>query len=93
MLNIHKSSSILRMSRLMVSLVGLFFFRKENVMRKLALYDPDGDVVATHWNPFDGFAVIDFDTPKVGDYKFQINRTANRDTSATLKMAWGATFN
>lgn len=57
------------------------------------VYDPDGDVVATHWNPFDGFAVIDFDTPKVGEYKFQINRTANRDTSATLNMAWGVTFN
>lgn len=42
---------------------------------------------------FDGFAVIDFDTPKVGEYKFQINRTANRDTSATLNMAWGVTFN
>ena len=57
------------------------------------VYDPDGDVVATHWNPFDGFAVLDFDTPKVGTYRFQIIRTANRDTSATLNMAWGATFN
>ena len=59
----------------------------------IIVYDPDGDVVATHWNPFDGFAVMDFDTPKVGQYKLQISRTAYRDTSAKLKMAWGATFN
>lgn len=64
-----------------------FFVRKEDIMRKLAFC-----FVAVAVS-FDGFAVIDFDTPKVGEYKFQINRTANRDTSATLNMAWGVTFN
>ncbi len=59
----------------------------------IVVYNPDGEVIATHWNPFDGFAVIDFETPVAGNYKFQIIRTANRDTSATLKMAWGASFN
>ena len=42
-----------------------FFVRKEDIMRKLAFC-----FVAVAVS-FDGFAVIDFDTPKVGEYKFQ----------------------
>lgn len=52
----------------------------------LTVFDPNGDVVATGWNPYDNFVILDFNHRIAGEYTLAIHKIAERDTDATMKL-------
>lgn len=52
----------------------------------LVVYSPSGNVIATHWNPHNGFARVEFEHLESGEYKIAIVKLSKRDTALNLNM-------
>jgi hypothetical protein len=53
----------------------------------LAVFDPDGNLIASSANFDNPFELVNFNTTIRGAYRFRIARAANRDTLSAVKMA------